>query len=234
MDGCPLRFAFTMLRILAPILLITLCGSAARQAHRAPTPVEATDASFPTIGPVVSVVSLLATVDSDGHISETKVLDSIGSTSDGERYQGTLIGYVEDSIAAVKRWRFSPAIDSSSLKPTRSLTSISFLYDRVFGTGTILPIMRTRPAQSFNDMPPLPSKVWRADYPVNSIGIGTVVLKLRIEVSGSISDVEVIKSVPSLDEPSINAVRKWQFQPARHDGKPVGSTTVVAFVFLPL
>jgi len=83
-------------------------------------------------------------------------------------------------------------------------------------------------------MPPLPSTVWRADYPVNSIGIGTVVLKLRIEVSGSISDVEVIKSVPSLDEPSINAVRKWQFQPARHDGKPVGSTTVVAFVFLPL
>ncbi len=175
-----------MLRILAPILLITLCGSAARQAHRAPTPVEATDASFPTIGPVVSVVSLLATVDSDGHISETKVLDSIGSTSDGERYQGTLIGYVEDSIAAVKRWRFSPAIDSSSLKPTRSLTSISFLYDRVFGTGTILPIMRTRPAQSFNDMPPLPS--W-TNHPSTQYESGSFNPR---DTTGSLSDPQLL------------------------------------------
>jgi len=52
-------------------------------------------------------------------------------TSNGERYEGTLIGYIEDSVAAVKQWEFRPVIEVAPLKPVPSLASITFIYDEV-------------------------------------------------------------------------------------------------------
>jgi TonB family protein len=199
--------------------------------HLAPTPVEVTDVSFPTAGPGVAIVSLIATVEPDGHVSEIQVADSNGSTLDGARYEGTLVGYVENSIIAVKQWRFSPAIDST-LRPARSHASIIFSYDRIFDTG-VLPTMSVIPPKVGSYLPALPFGVWRAQLPLNLFVPGTVVLKVHVDPTGSVSDSDIIKSVPSENEPTIRASKKWQFQPARYaDGKPVRSTATVVFVFL--
>jgi TonB family protein len=209
-------------------------------AQLAPTPVEAGETMFPTEGPILASVSLLATVESDGHVSKTQIVDSIGSTLSGEPYRGSLMGYVEDSIAAVTQWRFSPTIDVN-FKHTRSVASVTFIYDRNCCTDPILPIMRTIFPTASGYLPALPSIVSRVPSTVSglrftwmSIMAGTVVLNLHIDEKGSISEVEVIKSIPSLDEPSLHAARNWHFRPARYDGKPIRSTTTVAFVFLPV
>ena len=218
------------------VFLVFCCccasAEAPRQEDRAPTLVQATDgAAFPTAGPVTVAISLLATVEPDGHISETQVVDSIGSSDSGGHYQGTLTGYIENSIAAVTLWRFSPTKDLSG-KRTRSLASITFIYDKV-NIGTNLPRMETispKPGSCY--MPPLPMKISRAEYPVHSIGTGTAVLTVRIGVYGSKSDIKIIKSVPLLDDAvSVNAVRGWEFQPAQFQGKPIPSTAIVAFVY---
>ena len=57
---------------------------------------------------------------------------------------------------------------------------------------------------------------------------------LEIEADGSVVDIKSIRSIPSLDEPTIKAAKKWTFLPARYMGKSIRSTTTVALVYLPL
>ena len=66
---------------------------------------------------------------------------------------------------------------------------------------------------------------------------GRVHVKFVVEKDGSISDVEVVRSVhPSLDAESVRVVKlmsgKWT--PATHRGKPVRSKFTLPFVFKPL
>src|SRR5438094_10512327 len=126
-----------MTKILRQIFLVALSCCATAQSggheHLGPAPLEADDSLFPTVGPILVSVSMLATIKSDGRVSQTKVLDTIRGTNDF--YQGTLIGYLDDAVAAATRWRFDPAIDSD-LRPIESLASITFLYAE-FGEGAL-------------------------------------------------------------------------------------------------
>ena len=81
--------------------------------------------------------------------------------------------------------------------------------------------------------PPEVISAVEADYPVRSIAWGTVILQVTIDPSGEIEQVKVIKDVKSLTPQAEKAVKKWKFKPATLDGKPVGSTIVVAFTFNP-
>ncbi len=229
------------LRLLSQILLVISCvwtGTAfTAQEYLSPTVIDTGNVwfPFPTVGPPVAAVSLLATVESDGHVSETQIIDAIGSTSDGVPYPGTLSDiYIEGPVAAVKQWRFSPATDRT-LKRTRSVASITFVYQRVFQTFS-MPGMKTVSPRAGEYLPPLARRVSPVGYPLRSF-IRTVsprvVLKLRIEADSSVSAVEVVESSPDiLAEPSAAAAMHFYFQPARYEGKPTRSTAFVAFVFL--
>jgi TonB family protein len=54
---------------------------------------------------------------------------------------------------------------------------------------------------------------------------------VTLDESGSVRDVRVLRDIPSLTEPAKEAVRKWRFEPARLNGKPVESRLPVAFSF---
>ncbi len=90
-------------------------------------PIEVSDVLFPAVGPVTAVLSPVATVGGDGRVSDTQLVSSGGST-----WNGTLVGYEENSTGAAKDWKFSPAFDVSTLKPTQSVASITFVYHRMF------------------------------------------------------------------------------------------------------
>lgn len=226
----------------ALILVLCVWGTAAyagqSYSYLSPTLIEAGNALFPTSGPSVAAISLLATVESDGHISETETVDSIGSTLTGGPYEGTLVGYVEDSIAAAKLWRFNPAVDLN-LKATRSIASITFVYETVSGFGadtSTIPEMKTVLPKAGEYLPPLPRRVSRVEYPIRgsiSTPTPTVVLNLEIAADGSILGTDVIQSVPALDALSKRDVKNFRFQPARYQGKPIRSTAIVAIAFLP-
>lgn len=74
-----------------------------------------------------------------------------------------------------------------------------------------------------------PARVLRNPSPVYppdavSRGLeGLVLLKVTVAEDGRVNAVEVVKSsgVRQLDESARDAVRSWQFQPARRDGKAV-------------
>ena len=204
-------------------------------------PIEVGNIPFPTVGPAAVAVSLIAIVGADGRVSDTELVDAVGSTLSGRRQAATLVGYEENSISAAKHWKFSPAIDASTMKPTQSVASITFVYDRILGYGQgpnlgseVLPTLNTAVTKTAQYVPPLPRSVYRGQYQWNSVGIGAVVLLLDIEADGSVVGVKLLRSIPSLDEPSMKAAKKWTFLPARYMGKSIRSTTTAALIYLPL
>ena len=204
-------------------------------------PIEVGNIPFPTVGPAAVAVSLIAIVGADGRVSDTQLVDAVGSTLSGRRQAATLVGYEENSISAAKHWKFSPAIDASTMKPTQSVASITFVYDRILGYGQgpnlgpeVLPTLNTAVTKTAQYVPPLPRSVYRGQYPWNSVGIGAVVLLLDIEADGSVVGVKLLRSIPSLDEPSMKAAKKWTFLPARYMGKSIRSTTTAALIYLSL
>ena len=86
-------------------------------------------------------------------------------------------------------------------------------------------------AAELNYTPPIPIVMKEALYPVNSLAVGAVTLTVVVEEDGRVSEAKVLKSVPSLDEPSLRAAQEWRFEPAHLDGRPVRSAASISFVY---
>jgi len=65
---------------------------------------------------------------------------------------------------------------------------------------------------------------------------GAVVLEARIDESGNVSDTRTLHSIPLLDQPAIDAVKQWQYEPTLLNGAavPVIVTVTVSFTLRPL
>ena len=60
---------------------------------------------------------------------------------------------------------------------------------------------------------------------------GVVILEALIAEDGSVRDVKVLRSKPLLDEPAIEAVRRWRFTPTLLNGVPVQVIMTVTVTF---
>lgn len=61
---------------------------------------------------------------------------------------------------------------------------------------------------------------------------GVVVLEVVIDSAGHVADTQVIRDAPAgLTEAAVEAVRQWQFEPARLDGRPVAVQYVLTIKF---
>ena len=79
--------------------------------------------------------------------------------------------------------------------------------------------------------PPIPVQTQVPWYPWNSVASGMVSLWVHVQEDGKVKDVEILKSIPSLDEPSLRAARRWSFEPARIGSGAVESYTILNFVY---
>jgi TonB family protein len=68
-------------------------------------------------------------------------------------------------------------------------------------------------------------------YPVNSVAWGSVVVQLTVDGSGDVKAVEFLHGMAGFNNFVSDALKKWRFQAATFNGKPVTSKTVVAFIF---
>jgi protein TonB len=61
---------------------------------------------------------------------------------------------------------------------------------------------------------------------------GTVVLEVTIDEAGRVTDVAVVRGLPlGVSEAAVEAVRRWQYRPARGPAGPVRSRKMVRIVF---
>ncbi len=62
---------------------------------------------------------------------------------------------------------------------------------------------------------------------------GTVIIQAVIDKKGKVEDVTVLRGVdPSLDKSAVRAVKKWRYEPAMVDGKPVRVYFTITVVFI--
>ena len=64
---------------------------------------------------------------------------------------------------------------------------------------------------------------------------GTVMLRVTIDASGNVLDVQVERSSRNrnLDRAAIEAARRWKFNPGLSNGRPVGGDVLVPVKFTP-
>jgi TonB family protein len=60
---------------------------------------------------------------------------------------------------------------------------------------------------------------------------GVVILELRIQTDGSVSNLRVVEGPQNMQQASIEAVRTWTYKPFVQDGKPVEVDTSVTLVY---
>jgi len=60
---------------------------------------------------------------------------------------------------------------------------------------------------------------------------GTVILECTIGPDGRVTDMEVKRGVPLLDDAAIEAVRQWVYEPTRLNGVPVPVVMTVTVNF---
>jgi len=86
-----------------------------------------------------------------------------------------------------------------------------------------------------NDVPvPKRTKMVSPQYPpeAQARGLrGIVILEVVIDTQGKVSSVQVIRSVPPFDEPATAAVRQWEYEVTKVQGKPVSVKFTVPILF---
>jgi len=91
-----------------------------------------------------------------------------------------------------------------------------------------------RAAQAEYDTPPVPVFRATATYPETAVGSeGTVQIRVKIDKDGGVRDARVIEGGgnPALEWAALDAAKRWRFQPALRNGKPVESEVTIPFRF---
>jgi TonB family protein len=61
---------------------------------------------------------------------------------------------------------------------------------------------------------------------------GIVILDLTIDKNGKVAAVDVVRSIPGLDDAAVEAVKQWEYEPVKVDGKAVLVRLSVPITFL--
>ena len=107
-----------------------------------------------------------------------------------------------------------------------------------FSTPFVLGLLLVSPFLSAADEktePPVPVRTVSPEIPDSfsrSGKLGLVTINLRVDDKGNVQDPTVVKSSHSeLEEPAVNAIRKWRFKPARRDGSAVSVNVTIPIRF---
>lgn len=153
----------------------------------------------------------VASVDADGRVTQ--------ATVEGAADAGTQAGI----LAELKTWRFAPAREHG--QPVAAQVRVP-----VFGVPAIALVddgVLTRPPRAVHQVDP--------EYPASMRQLGIrarVVLSCIIDTEGRVRRTEVVQSDnPAFDQPAVDALLKWRFEPGLEDGVPVntGMTETILF-----
>lgn len=128
--------------------------------------------------------------------------------------------------AVVNTWSFEPARDGE--QPVASHVLVAACYrPSALTTG---PEARPPSVRAGPDAPS-PTTLVPPSYPPNALGDGAVIVEVRVDVNGSVTDARVVRSAPGFDRAALDAARRWRFRPAERAGVPVPAFAYLVFGF---
>ncbi len=97
-----------------------------------------------------------------------------------------------------------------------------------FAKGAVVAIGEIRVPRLLRKIPPLYPEIAK-----QARVEGIVVLGVRIDSKGRVTEVKVLKSIPLLDQAAVDAVRQWVYEPYLSKGKPIPVVFSVSVIFNP-
>jgi TonB family protein len=149
--------------------------------------------------------------------------------------------YTEALGAVANRWQFNPAVEELEAtagqppdpKPRQPVES-KVLVAGIFRPPTInTPTLGEPPTETgiASEDIPFPVTIFTPPYPPLARDTGVVLVEVRVDTAGRVTDARTIRSSPPFDEPALDAARRWTFRPARRRGIPVAAAAYVVFGF---
>jgi Gram-negative bacterial TonB protein C-terminal len=205
--------------LFAALIAAPRAGVDAKDHFVPPDVASATDIPYPVEVLAAGLVTLSVNLSATGQPDNVRVLRDIpGLTS------------VASSI--VKSWSYTPGkLDG---KPAPSTITIEVVFnpgDTLNENLKIGPVAPTPPPLPKGYLPPEIAVASYVAYPVNSVGIGAVVLDAAVDKYSEVKKVDILRDVPSLSPEAIATMKRWTINPATFSGKPIPSKMIVAFVF---
>lgn len=188
--------------------------------------------TVPTL-PVMSVdvgggeVLLEVSVDRTGAISVIKPLRDTAT-------------FTERMTQSVNTWRFKPAerdIPTAQSKPggpstervdTKVLVAGVFRRPAVIGLTLGEPVRDVAAASA--DIP-FPTSLVPPAYPPAALSPGVVLVEVRVNAIGAVSDARIRLSAPGFDDVALSTARQWRFRPAKAGGANAPSVAYIVFGF---
>lgn len=131
-----------------------------------------------------------------------------------------------------QRYRFSES-DLAGLDAEAKERNWLAAPDCAVPEGALLQQPRDKPLPAF--APPLPSRVLKVPFTPDALKYrtqGLVMLKVIVERTGALREVEVVKGMPDgLTESAVRAVRSTRWYPARVCGQPIAIQWTLTFPF---
>jgi protein TonB len=200
------------------------------------------------LGTMATVV-LAATIDDSGCVAEIRrgpeplltTATMPAPTEDARKSAEN--AFIREAAAALRRWQYArpaqPPISFSvsfTFKPDAETTSTEIaaavpLPPPALPTGPRPPepvrvgsvIMSPRPVTRVEPMYPPPALSARVQ--------GTVIVEIRIDATGKVTEAKVLRSVPLLDQAALDAVRQWVYSPTCFNGAAIPLIVAVSVPF---
>lgn len=203
-----------------------------------------------------AIVTLIATLDDTGRVAEVRkareplVMSSQNPPPNPTALRIAAEAFVRDAAGALQRWQyeqpasapvsfnvsftFKPGAEAvatqntssspnAALPPTgaTSVTSLAGASGAVRVGGNIKAPTQTKKAQ-----PVYPAIAQSARVS------GVVILEALIGVDGRVTNAQVLRSIPLLDQAAIDAVKQWEYTPTLLNGAPVPVIMTVTVTFM--
>ena len=155
----------------------------------------------------------------DQHVTAEIVVSEQGTVS---RVVDVPAEIREETVIALKNWRFAPARQGG--QPVASTLRVPLIV--VIDGGEPEGKTTQPPRATFQVRPTFPHEMRLSGMR------GEVVVDFTVDIEGRVRNAYAIRSLnPSFDDPAIEAVRRWRFEPGRSGDRPINVHLQVPITF---
>ncbi|HEX4074969.1 MAG TPA: energy transducer TonB [Candidatus Acidoferrales bacterium] len=217
----PLLIALTI--VSAAVACRILQAQDKQEKFASPSLSTASDIAYPINSGAAGVVVVAVNLDGSGAIKGTVTLRDVPSLT-------------APVLLAIPTWKFEPATLEGKGVDSTIVVSVVFNPSDYRLTGAAVPALgkelQILSPDSNGFLPPKTATASWAQYPINSLAQGAVILNVRVSRRGEVRQVTPVWG-PFLTKTSTEAAKRWTFEPAKFDGMPVSADTVIGYVYRP-
>jgi len=214
--------------LLVMLLSSTICFWPFSLAQQTYTPLEVTEAGDAYTSYNIAFDGLFIL---DIGVNDTGKIERIETVRNPGSMPGTVKTFVHN-------WKFQPASEGSKARASRLTVAFVFRPANYASFGAVplkdfKPVIPSAwPGEGSDEYIPVGILSFAyPDYPINSVGWGSVLVRATVDSAGEIKDVNVLHGMPNFNSFAQEALKKWRFRAGTLRGEPVTSKIVIAFIF---